>query len=122
MRNTVAKTEILNLIKSSNQAFSHAEIEAKLEGLCNRVTIYRVLERLEEEGQIHKFVNINGVLKFAACHDCTDHHHDHHAHFNCTSCGTVTCLEEVEPVYKVPKKYKVQEVNFTLSGLCPNCC
>jgi len=120
-RNTTAKTEILNLISRSKVALSHSEIEMRLDGLCNRVTIYRVLERLEEEGQIHKFVNIDGHLKFAACHDCNDLHHHNHAHFNCVACGSVTCLEKVEPLFKMPPHYQVQQLNFTLSGICPLC-
>ena len=121
MRNTIARTEILNLIKGSKIALSHAEIEAKLKGLCNRVTIYRVLERLEEEGHIHKFVNVDGLLKFAACHSCEHVHHHNHAHFSCVECGEVTCLEDVEPAFKISPKYQVREMNFTLSGVCPNC-
>jgi len=121
MRNTQARTEILKMISDSKTALSHYEIEKRLGGLCNRVTTYRVLERLEEEGHIHKFVNIDGRLNFAACHDCDDHHHHDHAHFSCVECGSVTCLEKVEPIYKIPPQYQVQEFNFTLSGVCPNC-
>ncbi|MFT4024465.1 MAG: transcriptional repressor [Flavihumibacter sp.] len=122
MRNTIARTEILNLITGSKTALSHAEIETALAGLCNRVTIYRVLDRLVDDNLIHKIINVDGHLKFAACHHCSDkHHHHNHVHFSCVECGSVTCLEEVEPVFKMPRKYKVQEMNFTLSGLCPNC-
>ncbi|MFT3948173.1 MAG: transcriptional repressor [Agriterribacter sp.] len=121
MRNTIARTQILSLIKNSKTALSHAEIEQLLNGLCNRVTIYRVLERLVEDNMVHKIINVDGNLKFAACHNCAKTHHDNHLHFSCVECGSVTCLEEVEPVFKIPKKYKVQEMNFMVSGLCPNC-
>ena len=53
-RNTTAKTEIQDLIVSSSVALSPSEIQKSLEGLCDRVTIYRVLERLMVEGVIHK--------------------------------------------------------------------
>jgi Fur family ferric uptake transcriptional regulator len=62
-RNTTAKTEIQELIVMSNVALSHAEIQKSLDGLCDRVTIYRVLERLLEEGVIHKIVSADGVVK-----------------------------------------------------------
>ncbi|WP_081918454.1 Fur family transcriptional regulator [Sphingobacterium sp. ML3W] len=120
MKNTLAKTEIFNLISNASVALSHSEIEKSLVGLCNRVTIYRVLERLEEEGHIHKFINIDGHLKFADCRNCKDHLHHNHAHFSCVECGTVTCLEKVEPIYKMPAQYQVQKLNFTLSGICPS--
>lgn len=70
-RTTNAKTEIQELIVSSSVALSHSEIQKSLEGLCDRVTIYRVLERLMEEGVIHKIVNIDGVVKYAGCNSCS---------------------------------------------------
>ncbi|SFU76091.1 Fur family transcriptional regulator, ferric uptake regulator [Pustulibacterium marinum] len=123
MRNTIAKTEIQKLLNHSDVALSPSEIETQLHGLCNRVTVYRVLERLEKEGFVHKFTNVDGVLKYAVCQDCdTNHiHHHNHAHFNCTKCGDVTCLETVEPKFEVPVNYEVAEINFTLSGICPKC-
>lgn len=120
-RNTTAKTEIQELILSSNSALSHSEIQKHLVGLCDRVTIYRVLERLIEEGLIHKVVNVDGVVKYAGCHSCSEKHNHNHIHFSCQKCKSITCLEEVEPTYKLPKNYKVSEMNFTLSGLCPQC-
>jgi Fur family ferric uptake transcriptional regulator len=122
-RNTTAKTEILDLISQSETALSHSEIQSSLDGLCDRVTIYRVLDRLVDEGLVHKVVNTDGGVKYASCHNCeTNHNHNHnHIHFSCQKCKSVTCLENVEPSFKLPKKYKVSEVNFTVSGLCPQC-
>ncbi|MBL6731114.1 MAG: transcriptional repressor [Bacteroidia bacterium] len=120
-RNTTAKTVIQDLIVTSNVALSHSEIQKSLEGLCDRVTIYRVLERLIKEGVIHKIVNVDGVVKYAGCHSCSVKHSHNHIHFSCQKCKSVTCLEDVEPTFKMPKKYIISEMNFTLSGLCPQC-
>ncbi len=122
VRNTHAKTEILNLINSSDTALSHHNIQEKLGDLCNRVTIYRVLDRLEEEGKVHKIVNMDGVINYAKCHHCTDSAHDHnHLHFNCTNCNSVICIENVVPQIKMPKDYTIKEYNFVVSGICPKC-
>jgi Fur family transcriptional regulator, ferric uptake regulator len=122
-RNTVAKNEIQQLIKNSMVALSHAEIQAEIDGLCDRVTIYRVLDRLTEEGLIHKIVNVDGVIKYASCQSCTEiqNHKHNHIHFSCEKCKAVTCLDQIEPSFNLPVNYKVSEVNFTLSGLCPRC-
>ena len=120
-RNTAAKTEIHHLISQSPVALSHSEVQATLNGLCDRVTIYRVLDRLVEEGVIHKIINIDGVVKYAGCHSCSETHHHNHIHFSCQKCKSVTCIDNVEPAFKLPKKYKVHEVNFTVSGICPQC-
>ena len=122
-RNTASKTAILELITNSNVALSQIEIQKTLNGLCDRVTIYRVLDRLVNEDSIHKIATPDGTIKFASCNHQHDHNsHSHqHIHFNCEKCLAVTCLENIEPVFKVPENYKVKEMNFTLTGICPNC-
>lgn len=120
-RNTTAKKEIHDLIIASEFALSHADIQKSLDGLCDRVTVYRVLDRLLEEGSIHKIINVDGVVKYANCNACAGKHKHHHIHFSCEKCKSLTCLHGVEPVYKLPRKYKVTDMNFTLTGVCPNC-
>lgn len=121
-RNTQAKTEILSLINTSETALSHHMIQQKIGALCNRVTIYRVLERLEEEGLIHKFVNVDGVVNYAKCNSCKEGHHFHnHVHFNCKKCNEVTCIENIVPKITMPAQFVVEEYNFVVSGICPNC-
>lgn len=124
-RNTIAKTTILELISKSPIALSHSEIQQSLDGLCDRVTIYRVLDRLILEDKIHKVINLEGVVKYASCHICEgteNHNHIHnHIHFSCEKCKEVTCLDSIEPSFSIPNEYTVKEINFTLSGICPHC-
>lgn len=120
-RNTVAKTKIYELLTSSSTALAHSDIQHTLGELCDRVTIYRVLDRLVEEGAVHKIVDIDGTVKYAACRMCSAGHKHDHVHFSCTKCHALLCLENVVPAYTLPRKYKVQATHFTLSGLCPKC-
>lgn len=120
-RNTLAKTEILNLLSLSHKALSHAEIQSSFDGLCDRVTIYRVLDRLVAEDRVHKVLNLEGGIKYASCPtDKVDHNHNH-IHFSCEKCKTITCLDDVEPSFSLPKNYKISAVNFTVTGICPEC-
>ncbi|RYD97298.1 MAG: Fur family transcriptional regulator [Sphingobacteriales bacterium] len=120
-RNTLAKSKIISMLQAAEVALSHAEIEAAIDIEVNRVTIYRILDRLIEAGTIHKVVNTDGAMKFAMCHNCSVTHHHNHIHFSCVVCKEVTCLEDVVPSFKLSKQYEVIDVNFTLSGRCPNC-
>lgn len=121
-RKTVAKTEIVRILLDSEVALSHGEIQEVLDGLCDRVTIYRVLDRLVDEGTVHKIINVDGVIRYAACHNCNKSKHIHnHIHFNCEVCKSVTCLEGIRPEYSLPKGYQVKDANFMLTGICPNC-
>ena len=122
MRKTIAKTTILELISQSETNLSHADIQSQLpEGLCDRVTIYRVLDRLLKEGLIHKIVNIDGVVNYAICKGCEVEHKHNHAHFSCEKCKSVTCLDEIVPVFDLPEGYHINHLNFVISGLCVNC-
>lgn len=122
-RNTVAKSAIFELLKNSKEALSHAEIQKLTLDLCDRVTIYRILDRLVTEDVIHKIATPDGTIKYASCHHSHDnlHHTHNHIHFSCEKCLAVTCLDAVEPIYKIADNYVVKDVNFTLSGLCPKC-
>lgn len=120
-RTTVAKTQILALIQEANNALSQHDIQVALGDLCNRVTIYRVLDRLILEDKIHKVMDTDGIMKYLACHHCEHSHEHHHLHFSCTKCNNVTCLHHVVPQFKLPNNYQITEVNFTVSGVCPNC-
>ncbi len=121
-RNTLAKQEILNLITTTNHALSHIEIQQKLNNLCDRVTIYRVLTRLVDEQKIHKIINTDGVVNYAACKSTCNHQHAHnHVHFSCNQCKEITCIENVVPQFSLPTEYQVDEINITVSGICPRC-
>jgi len=120
-RSTQAKTEILKLITESDHALSHADIQLKLGNLCNRVTIYRVLERLEEEGSVHRIVNVDGVVNFAKCRGCSEIHHHNHLHFKCEKCKSVTCIENVVPDIRLPENFIINQYNFLVSGICEDC-
>jgi Fur family ferric uptake transcriptional regulator len=122
MRKTIAKTKILELISQSKTNLSHSDIQSQLpEGLCDRVTIYRVLDRLLQEGLIHKVVNIDGVINYAICKSCDVEHKHNHAHFSCEKCKSVTCLDDIVPVFDLPEGYHINQLNFVISGLCANC-
>ena len=126
VRNTPTKQFILGLISGAGRALSQSEIQEQTEGVCDRVTVYRVLDRLENEGDIHRIVHLDGVVRFAKCNTCEGDGHDHvhahhHVHFHCAQCNAVTCLESVIPEFKLPRNYKVSETNFSVSGICPVC-
>lgn len=122
VRNTVARSAIQELIANSSVALSQSEIQSATKGLCDRVTIYRVLDRLAEEGLIHKVLNVDGVIKYASCaQSCAAGHKHNHLHFSCQKCKSVTCLLNIEPAFNLPAAYTVVAMNFTLSGICPAC-
>jgi Fur family transcriptional regulator, ferric uptake regulator len=120
-RNTKAKAEILKFIIEANRAVSHTDIQKSLGGICDRVTIYRVLERLTDEKSVHRIVNVDGVINYAPCHSCSSHHTHNHVHFSCITCNELSCLENNEISLSLPEGYFFKEAFLTVSGICKNC-
>lgn len=120
-RNTPARAAVLALLEDSKQAMSQDMIEDQLSIEADRVTIYRMLNRLCEDGIAHKVVAEDGKSYFALCHTCEAHHHVHdHFHFKCESCGQIECLVHEVDV-KLPKGYKALSMNCIVNGLCEKC-
>ncbi len=121
-RQTKSQKLVLDFFNENDQAISHEMLEKALGDKMNRVTIYRILNRFEEDGIVHKIVSRDGVAHFARCEsDCNhDHHRDNHIHFRCTQCDTISCMEQTVAL-SLPSSYTVENTNFLVSGVCPKC-
>jgi Fur family ferric uptake transcriptional regulator len=121
-RPTAARNRVLAALLAAHAARTHHEIEAALgEGKVDRVTLYRVLDWLVSRGLAHRVTSEDRVWRFLASENGTDDHR--HAHFQCTRCDKVVCLEDV-PVQAnlaMPKGYRMQEAELTVKGVCDRC-
>lgn len=121
-RMTRPRVMVLAVLLGAERALTHTEVEARLPRAAevDRVTIYRVLEWLVANGLAHKIAGDDRVWRFnAAAHA----HAGPHAHFQCSDCGQVICLEQApaRPAVKLPAGYKPQQVELTIKGLCAHC-
>lgn len=120
---TPARQEVIRILATTHQAYSHAELEGLFESM-DRVTLYRVLKDFEDVGLVHKIMDIDGVTRFALCkHSCPDGHHvDDHVHFNCRACHKMFCLDKVQvPVVKMPQGFKAEGAHTLIYGYCKSC-
>ena len=61
-----------------------------VKGEMNKTTVYRILDRLEQDGTIHCFNGKDGLKWYAKCNGCSEnHHYDLHPHFQCNNCDKV---------------------------------
>lgn len=120
-RSSAVRNQILKILSERKEALAHKDFQAILKDSCDRVTIYRALDKLHEEGKIHKITGIEGVVQYALCKQCMDKHRHDHIHFNCVKCQKVSCIENSEPTIHLPKDYQVQEIQCIVTGICPDC-
>ena len=121
IRKTLSIDLILNEINSSSGALSVVELVKRLHEKINKTTIYRVLEKLEDDGLVHSFLDSGGLKWYAKCSGCNKVvHHDVHPHFQCTTCGTVQCLETQIHIPEIPN-FSVSHSQILLQGVCKLC-
>ncbi len=123
-RVTPARVRVLSLIKAAHGSLSRSEIERLL---CSDefpdidgVTVYRVLDWLVSIGLVHKAANAHGVLCFTAAEPNVEH--SQHAHFRCTGCGGVSCLDIPTPTApQLPEGFRLLGIEMDIRGECPAC-
>jgi len=123
-RATPAREQVLDILLLAPRALSHQEIEttARDQGLnFDRVTLYRVLDWLVTQRLAHKIEGRDRVWRFnAITMTATEHGH---AHFHCSRCGQVFCLEQLEPSFALtlPAGFQFEKAELTIQGVCPSC-
>jgi len=121
IRKTKSVKILLEAIGKSKNAVTVVDLVKEFQDNMNKTTVYRILERLEEEGIIHSFTGTDGRKWVAKYNESnTSKQADIHPHFQCQNCGKSECLEINVPIPKVPK-YKIDSVNFILVGQCEDC-
>jgi len=120
-RATPARVRVLEVLLDSPRALTHAEVESAIDSAdCpDRVTLYRVLDWLVSKGLAHKISGEDRAWRFNAA----DRQSHGHAHFHCTRCGQVFCLNELQPTLalNLPPGYRYEKAELTVQGLCPRC-
>lgn len=122
-RLTPARLAVLEILLGSTAALSHHEIEDAIEqrGLdVDRVTLYRVLDWLVERDLAHRIAAEDRVWRFNSVDRLQA---GDHAHFHCTQCGQILCLDgpESAAALALPKGYQPERTEITIHGRCPRC-
>lgn len=122
LRFTSSRSQILSIFHSKSTALSEPELEVELNGICDRVTIYRTLTTFMEKGILHKVLDDSGLTKYALCCDDCEHKHHEHVHFKCQICGQTQCLHEIPTSLPIlPEGFVPETVHVLVNGVCPNC-
>jgi len=112
---------LINVFNQNKKAISVVDLVKLLESKMNKTTVYRILDKLKDDGLVHSFIDKGGLKWYAKCQDCScEVHNDAHPHFQCKKCGEIKCI----PVkFTLPsiKGYKVESANLLMVGECCDC-
>lgn len=117
---TANRLLVARALQESRRPLSLMELEEKLETV-DKSAVFRTLVTFRDAHLVHM---LDGdPVRYELCHS---HHEDLdddlHVHFYCLKCHKTYCLDDTPiPPVKAPEGYAVQEANYLLKGLCPEC-
>lgn len=121
IRKTKSVKILLDEFDKSSTAISVTALIERFSSKMNKTTIYRVLDKLEDDGYLHSFLGKNGHKWYAKCNGCSSSNHsDAHPHFQCSNCGKVDCLPADVVIPKIPNRI-VDVSQVLLQGKCEQC-
>ena len=121
IRKTQAVSLILDEFEKESNAISAIELIKRLNKKINKTTVYRLLDKLHDDGLLHYFLDFNGVKWFSKCKCCSKtKHQDVHPHFQCISCGNVDCLKISVSIPEITNR-KIINSHILVLGQCDLC-
>ena len=97
LRCTSARVAVMQHLETATGPLTHAEVSEALSHLgFDRATIYRNLTELTEAALAARVELGDHVWRFEAKRAGGGHKGDDHPHFVCTTCGEVSCLDDVQ--------------------------
>lgn len=112
---------LLEVFYDSDEAISAINLVKLLKPIMNKTTVYRILDRLEKNKLLHKFIGKDGLSWYAKIeNDSISDNSKLHPHFQCSDCGITKCLDQELSVPLVPN-YKIDTAELLLIGQCENC-
>lgn len=118
---TAARIRVLQQLLAADSAVTHQQLQQSAERGDNpfdKVTLYRVLEWLVEQGLVHSVTGQDRVRHFSLIGS-----QDAHAHFECLFCGRLFCLQGLPALsdLAVPTGFVQEQFDITVRGRCADC-
>ncbi len=123
LRVTQHRLTVVDLLLNNNHAVPFSTIQTAAKEM-DRVTLYRTIDTLVQNGVIHKAYADKSDTHYALCdhQQCSHHAHEHnHIHFKCTNCETVSCVD-VKPNFELSiPNVKISTISILADGICAEC-
>ena len=118
---TANRILIATALQDAGCPMSMTELETAI-GTIDKSVISRTLALFRETHLVHVLPD-SGESRYELCHSLSvTRDEDEHVHFYCVRCHRTICLEHIAvPEVFLPDGYRSDSVNYTVSGLCPDC-
>jgi Fur family ferric uptake transcriptional regulator len=121
LRLTDSRKEVLLVLQQTASPLSLSELEAALPAM-DRITMYRTLQCFRENNLLHIIADPSsgGVQYMFTDPDAPQHH----AHFKCSSCSKIICLDKINPpaqTFELPDGFEATTYSLMIEGLCTKC-
>lgn len=137
VRVTDARMSVLTTLLLNRRALSHLEVQDALKDL-DRVTLYRALDCLTDAGLAHKITGDDRVFRYSTGSeklrpDSESGIQHQHAHFKCTRCNKLFCLDDEQKVSSLKEQlhttlqrttrigFQNHDIELTIKGWCISC-
>lgn len=119
------RLRVLEVVGSNRYPLSAADIFKTLERYrpINRVTVYRILDRLVDHGVIERLSTGGRAFYYGLA---PNEYHRPHPHFYCKRCGQMDCLDPSSLDIDAGSLWKtfpgqIDKVEVRVDGICKNC-
>jgi len=122
---TPNRLRVLEMVGNNSYPLSAGDIFKTLErsGTINRVTVYRILDRLVDQGVVDRLSTGGRAAYYGLAPNAN---HRSHPHFYCKSCGQMDCLSPESLNIETNSMQKtfpgrIDKVEVRVDGICKNC-
>ncbi len=121
-RKTKTVELVLELFRDKKYAIPVVDIVSIFANKMNKTTVYRILQRLEDSGILHSFLDKEGLKRYAKGDQRKSNSTNQiiHPHFLCDDCGISICLPLEISTPSIPN-YTINSSNHLYSGQCQDC-
>lgn len=121
VRLTDSRKEVLFVLKKTASPLSLSDLEAALPAM-DRITMYRTLQCFRENNLLHTIADpSSGSVRYMFTDPDAP---QHHAHFKCSTCSRIICLDKVNSpaeAFELPDGFEARTYSLMIEGLCTKC-
>ena len=120
---TKQKDIILDVIKNQKHEFTIKDIYKSIKDKVGLTTIYRLVDKLVEEGKLNKTISSDNVTYYQYLEECKE---ENHFYLKCDRCGNLIhvdcdCIEELTSHIYNDHKFIPNKDHIIINGLCNKC-